>query len=95
MPRIPRYDSADVIHQAEHRAEHYVNVDLRSILRDAFIVEDGLRAYLHYKHGCAFAEFKGKFSMIATRGKDKGVRLAKDVDFLAMLEIALKRTVEE
>lgn len=95
MVRVPNYNSQDVIEQAEKRAAPYAGVDLRSILRGAFIVEDGLRAYLYRQRGCVFVERNGKFSLMAVRGKDRGRMLAKNVEFLEMLEIALHRTVEE
>lgn len=94
MPYTPKYNSDAIIAGAEQAAEKYRSVDLRDVLRNAFIIEDGLRAYLNRKCGCWFAEVphgSGKFALQSTREGTKGVNLAHDLDFLTMLEIALAR----
>lgn len=86
MPYAPKYDSDAIMAYAEKSTE--------PDLRDAFIIQGGLRAYLHTKCGCWFAETprgSGKFALQSTREPDKGKTLAHGMDFLTMLEMALSR----
>lgn len=98
MPYTPKYGSGAIIARAEQAAEKYSSVDLRDILRNAFIVEDGLQAYLNTKCGCRFAEYprgSGKFCLQSTREQDMSMILARNLDFLPMLEMALARAKVE
>jgi hypothetical protein len=84
----------DLIQQAEKHAGKFDNVDLRGILRNAFIVEDGLHNFLHEHCQCDFVEMQGKFGIISTGGDDAGCHLMParlGVTFDEMLHIALKR----
>lgn len=83
----------DLIEKAEARAAKFNNVDLRDILRNAFIVEDGLKRFLFNYCQCAFAEHGGMYYLVSTDGIDKGKSLAKDTDFEAILHAAMTRYV--
>lgn len=77
--------------RAEARAEKFDNVDLRGILRKAFVIEDGLNDFLHKHCGCAFGEYNGMFAIISTRKETDGMLLEKNTDFETVLHVAFSR----
>ena len=60
-----------------------------------FKLNADLNDYLHKTCGCSFALHNGRFYLMATRDSDKGTSLGRNLDFADMMEIALKRRIEE
>lgn len=93
---IHEYDGQAIARSVQDEIPQVLD-GLQKVLRAALTIETGLAAYLHHRCGCVFVQLPdtAEWSMISSREPDQGERLYRGEDFLAMLEIAMARKIDE